>query len=286
MKTKVCIIAVCYNAHNDAKNLLESIALASDNEKEQLELFVVLSDNSTSVPPADLVNAKFKFNYTFIKNDNIGYFPAFLRGVRSLNIDIKEFDYIAVSNVDLQVDRSFFKSLNALQVAKDVGVIAPSILSMSNGRDLNPKMRVRPSVRKIKFARSLFEFPLLFNVYNLLTRIKEYVASKRQQQSDNATVSLGKSFYEMYGAHGSFIIFTKQYFLAGASIEYPRFLFGEEGFVAEQARAKSLKIVHVPQIIIHDREHGTTSQQPSSFMCREHVKSYDYYLNTFRKDEL
>ena len=284
MKIKFLITAICYNAHEDAKRLLDSIELAFTASKSTVDVFVVLSDNSSSEAPLELIDADYSFNYSYLKNENIGYFPAFNAGIKSLNCVPSAFDYIAVSNVDLQLDKSFFDNLAKLQAVPDVGVIAPKIRSLSNGRDLNPKMLVRPSVKKIKFRRALFAYPVLFKIYNILTRVKEYLVSKKQKITvkENSSVT---GFLEMYGAHGSFILFTKNYFLAGASVDYPRFLFGEEGFVAEQARAKSLKIIHTPQIIIHDHEHGTTSQQPSAFMCREHVKSYDYYLNTFRKDE-
>ena len=284
LNIKVCIIAVCYNAHEDAKRLLDSIELAIAGPRAPVDLLVVLSDNSSSVAPHDLIGADYSFNYSYLTNENIGYFPAFNAGIKSLNFAPSTFDYIAVSNVDLLLDKSFFVNLAKLQADPDVGVIAPKIRSLSNGRDLNPKMLGRPGVKQIKLARAIFVYPVLFKIYNAFTRLKEYLVSKNQKVTAKGSPPVD-GYLEMYGAHGSFIIFTKNYFLAGASIDYPRFLFGEEGFVAEQAMAQSLKVIHAPQIIIHDREHGTTSQQPSAFMCREHVNSYDYYLNTFRRDE-
>lgn len=284
---KLCIVAVCYNAHEDAKRLLDSIELAFSESRVKFELFVVLSDNSNSLAPQELTCASYSYSYSYLKNDrNIGYFPAFSASIKNLGLVTTEFDYIAVTNVDLELDKTFFVNLEGLNIDHKVGVIAPKIRSLSNGRDLNPKMLVRPSVNKILFNRAVFSYPVLFKLYNIITKFREYVSSKKQKLNKNeCECSSASDFLEMYGAHGSFMIFTKNYFLAYASIDYPRFLFGEEGFVAEQARAKSLKIIHVPKLIIHDREHGTTSQQPSAFMCREHVKSYDYYLNTFRKKE-
>ena len=88
----------------------------------------------------------------------------------------------------------------------------------------------------------------------------------------------------MYCAHGSFMVFTQQYFAKGAQVAYPRFLFGEEGFVAEQLRMHGLEIEHVPNIRVFDKEHASTSQVNLDFICAEHKKSYDYFYANFIKN--
>ena len=88
---------------------------------------------------------------------------------------------------------------------------------------------------------------------------------------------------KMYGAHGSFMIFTKYYFSKGAHVDYPRFLFGEETFVAEQLRMNGLIIKHVPNIKVFDEEHGSTSKLARKFICAEHKKSYEYFYENFIK---
>ncbi|MNZ11427.1 hypothetical protein D3C78_282910 [compost metagenome] len=89
----------------------------------------------------------------------------------------------------------------------------------------------------------------------------------------------------MYGAHGSFMIFSRNYFRLGADVDYPRFLFGEEVFVAEQLRTHNLHIEHLPQLRIFDKEHASTSKVKFGFICGEHKKSYDYLYERFYKGE-
>ena len=88
----------------------------------------------------------------------------------------------------------------------------------------------------------------------------------------------------MYAPHGAFIIFTNNYLRSIAKINYPRFLFGEEVFVAEESRLNSLKITYEPNLIIYDNEHGSTSLEKNKFISMEHVKSYDYLLKTYYSD--
>ena len=85
----------------------------------------------------------------------------------------------------------------------------------------------------------------------------------------------------MYGAHGSFMVFTRRYFEKGAHVNYPRFLFGEEVFVAEQLRKHSLMIESIPEIRVFDKEHASTSQEKLEFICPEHKKSYEYLKRHF-----
>ena len=77
------------------------------------------------------------------------------------------------------------------------------------------------------------------------------------------------------------MIFTKSYFTRSAHVSYDRFLFGEEGFVAEQLLKNELIIEHTPNIRVYDREHGSTSKAGKSFICSEHKKSYDYFYENY-----
>jgi GT2 family glycosyltransferase len=277
---KVCLVCVCYNAYEDAIKLLNSIEEAYDSE-DNLELTVVLSDNSTSQDNFRLIeNMNLSFKYIYMKNDNVGYFPAFNLGVQKVNKDIGYFNYTIVSNVDLVVDSNFFQSLKSIVLQDDIGLIAPQIISEHSGKDSNPKIKNRPTKRQIQIMRLICSSSLLFSIYQKVSFLK---LNFRKSSSDESNFNTSVNDTRMYGAHGAFMIFTSHYFKSGARIDYPRFLFGEEGFVAEELRSKNLKINHEKSLIIYDREHGSTSIQPSKFICNEHKKSYDYFYMNYLK---
>lgn len=279
---KVCIVPVCYNAHEDALRFLASAELAF-RACPDLVLDVVLADNSTVYPAIDMAAQQYSYSFRYLKNDNIGYFPAFNKALASLSQGVQNYDFVVVCNVDLVVAEDFFTVLLSHSVGGETGLIAPGIFSDKDGRDLNPKMMSRPSARKINFMRLVCSNVVLFRWYHKLVRMREQNRS-RAQRRDRGAIAISQPQPQMYGAHGSFMIFTRRYFAKGADVAYPRFLFGEEGFVAEQLRRHRLSIEHIPSVRVFDKEHASTSQVKLDFICAEHKKSYDYFYTHFLKD--
>lgn len=280
---KVCMVPVCYNAYDDALRFLESVDRAFLSCSD-LSLEVVLADNSTVVPPADKLDRQYRFKYTYQKNGNVGYFPAFNSALSVLSESVEGYNFVIVCNVDLVVADDFFLVLAAQKVRESVGLIAPGIFSDKDGRDLNPKIMQRPKAAKINFMRLVCSSSLLFRGYSKLAQLREVRRSRFQQrQLDSGHSSQPPVAAKMYGAHGSFMIFTKVYFMRGADVNYPRFLFGEEVFVAEQLRTRHLEIDHLPVLRIFDKEHASTSKVKFGFICGEHKKSYDYLYERFFK---
>ncbi len=280
---RICIVPVCYNAHSDALRFLESVNRAYLS-CFGLQLDVVLSDNSTVLPGACELDQGYAFAYKYQKNDNVGYFPGFNRGLSVLPVPISSYDFIVVCNVDLVMADDFFSVLSKQVLESNTGLIAPGIFSDKDGRDMNPKIMRRPTAAKINFMRIVCSNVLLFRWYHKLVRLREQARSRSQKKkSIEGRESKAPAGQRMYGAHGSFMIFTKQYFRQGADVDYPRFLFGEEGFVAEQLRRHNLVIEHVPELRVFDKEHASTSQVKLKFLCAEHKKSYDYFYRHFLK---
>lgn len=270
---KVCLVAVCYNAFQETIEYLSSVE-AAYSESVDLELTVVLSDNSSQNAPNALKSRDRAFNYHYIKNDNVGYFPGFSAGLAGVNKS--EFDYIIISNVDLKLSTNFFVNLTALTLSDDVAVVAPSIISMKDGRDLNPKIITRPSRKKLKFLMHLFSLPFMFIFYISLARCKEFFRARRRK-----TITQYESDTNIYAPHGSFIVFTKKYSEIKNSFDYPRFLFGEEVHVAEVVRDNELKVEYNKSLTIYDIEHGSTSLAGSKFLAKHHVLSYKFLINKY-----
>ncbi len=68
--------------------------------------------------------------------------------INHLKVQISEFDFVILSNVDLTLEKNFFNNLLKLSVEKSIGWIAPRILSEKENRDRNPKILTRPSYKK------------------------------------------------------------------------------------------------------------------------------------------
>lgn len=277
---KVAIVAVCYNAYDDSVGLLDSIDLAM-RTCEFLDLHVIVCDNSNKSKGLEGLKEKLKkLKFNYVKLDNVGYFPAFFAGKKLLDniTGIRDWDFVVVTNVDLQFDDSFFKNLKGISISSDVGVLAPSILSKETSEDINPKIFKRPSKFKLSSLYYGFQFLWFYRFYSWLSVSRAKLRGSKRNTNSYRSYSSGT---EMYAAHGSIMLFTKFYFNQGASIDYPRFLFGEEVFVAEESRLKGLKTIYTPELKIYDKEHGSTSKEADKFISLEHVKSYKYLLDSY-----
>lgn len=282
----ICIIPVCFNAYDDAQRLLQSIDSAY-RASTGVAVNVILADNSTISPSHAINLGDYAYTFHHLKNDNIGYFPAFNEALSTLSSKLDDFDYVIACNVDLVIADDFITMLLAHPVDPEVGLIAPGIYSDRDGLDINPAMVHRPSILKIQFMRFICSSVFLFQNYSRIALLRTLLRSKSKKLSNRKPLSenISKKI-RMYGAHGSFMIFTKRYFSKGAHVSYPRFLFGEEGFVAEQLRMNGLVIEHVPNIKVFDKEHGSTSKSDMRFICAEHKKSYDYFYKNFLKTQV
>lgn len=274
---KVAVVAICYNAYSDTINFLNSINIASEKVND-LDLDVIVCDNSTKdIGLGGLSSTILKYGYKYIKLDNVGYFPAFFKGFETLNdSDEKDWDFVIVSNVDLLIDDTFFENLKKCKFSKEVGVVAPSILSKQTNEDINPKIFKRPKRNKLLMLYYGFQILWFYKFYVWLS-----INRAKYRGSKQARGRAYPSGTVMYAAHGSLMIFTNSYLKKGASLDYPRFLFGEEVFVAEEARLKELLTVYSPELKVYDNEHGSTSKEAEKFISLEHVKSYDQLLRKY-----
>lgn len=269
---KVAIVCVCYNAYDHLLRFATSLKESLD-QSTGVEFTFVVVDNSTIEAHqkvlADISVMGFKTHY--LKSGNVGYFPGFKKGAELLGL-LTEFDCVAISNVDLTVRADFFDTLKAQisTVSEQVGIIAPAILSKERGGDLNPKTLFRPTRYSLLKNIFIFKRLWLFKIYRKLSDLKV--------KSAIGTVAPGGFFYS---PHGSFILFTRRYFVQGGSVDYPQFLFGEEDFVAEQCLRIGLKVQYQPSIAIVDDDHGSTSREKLEFIASEHVKSLKYIVDTY-----
>ncbi|WP_150640187.1 hypothetical protein [Pseudomonas fluorescens] len=253
---------------NLATSLSESLSRAKD-----ISFTFVIVDNSTKEIDEQVLVSVSAMNFTthYLKSDNVGYFPGFKKGTELLG-SLLDFDCVAISNVDLTVRADFFESLKTQinAVSDETGIIAPAILSKGRGGDLNPKTLYRPT--RFSLLKNIFIFKRLWllKIYRKLSDLKV--------KSSIGSLAAGESFYS---PHGSFILFTKQYFSQGGSVDYPQFLFGEEDFVAEQCLRVGLKVQYQPSITIIDDDHGSTSREKLEFIASEHVKSLKYIVDTY-----
>ncbi len=267
MKKKVTIFCVNYNSYDALVEYLASIDVAYRNATEQVDLSVIVADNSTN---KESINIDYLFETKIIYSEsNNGYFGGIEYGICNSSIVLKSCDFIIFSNVDVKVQKDFFLLLCSEEINNDIGCIAPCIYSIQAGRDRNPKIINRPGKNKLLLQRTLYQFAFLDYIYTHIF----YNRRRRKLQHYPAGF--------IYAAHGSFMIFTSAFAFFLESMHYPCFLFGEEIYIAEQLKRYGLKTYYNPKLRVIDADHVSTRNLKKRLYYRYNYESINMLLKEF-----
>ncbi|REG45618.1 GT2 family glycosyltransferase [Paraburkholderia sp. BL6669N2] len=277
------ILLLCVDYKNDEET--EAFVRAVFAADTASRVFVSVADNSEK-SEADWISFATKFcNFgeriiVSACGGNLGYFGglnfAYQKGLEKFKN--QNFLCVVVSNTDIElIGQHFFDRLT--EAVSDceysnVGVIAPSIRSSITGADQNPFYPYKPSRKKFTLLGKIYSVYTFAVAHRLLANVKKVI--------HNATHAESKLKRDIYGAHGSFMVFLKRYFGSGLGFNYPEFLFCEEMFVAEQCKQAGLRTVYLPEIEVIHREHSSTGLIPSreivEYLRRSHEFCRDNYF--------
>jgi GT2 family glycosyltransferase len=272
-ESAIDIIAVSYFGADDAEHLVESLL-----KQTFLDWHLMIVDNSLD----DLEESKL---HALAKNDaririlspraNLGYFGAAqfalatstpLGDVVVMNTDIVFGGPDVLGDLRREADG-----------AQDVGVLAPAIISGRTGRDQNPHLTEKPTVRAAARRRWATATPLSAQLSIWASDLRR---RGRGGHSEPATDFASKA---IYAAHGSFLYFTRSYFASSGDFRHPLFLFGEEIYVAEHAHRHDLRVLYVPRIIMKHVEHGTMGIKRSRALLKMSGLATKYALESAKR---
>ena len=286
---KIFLIGVNYKSDKESIRFIKSLKKAST----KINIDIAIVDNTERQDSSEYFNEVYSQHPDILcikPKSNIGYFGGARLGLEMYMKNKMDYpDLIIVCNVDIYINQyDFFERLIQKDIGNDVGIIAPSIFSTRLKRDKNPKIINRPSYGKMYFYKLVFKIYVLQTLYLLVYLLK-----------NNFSIFLKKMFFfkeiinrnlrnnelhlreNIYAPHGSFIIFTKHYFLKGGTLDFPCFLFNEEIFVAETSRSLKLKVVYENDIIIIDDEHASTGIIRSRKIAKYFSTSTTYVANKY-----
>lgn len=272
------VLLICVKYGSDAETAEYLDSLRQLHGQPSLQVLVV--DNTVGSEWRETTRDS---NVTFVRSEeNLGYFGGARNGLSRYLREHALPDWVIVSNVDLLItDARFLDKLAVLRSKPRLGIVAPSIRSALTGRDQNPFMRTRPSSARMHAYKWLFRSWLLLNAYELASAAIHKVRSAarlRPEVSASLSENLGET---IYAPHGSFLIFSREYFRAGGNLDFPRFLFGEEIYLAEELRKLGLDAVYEPSLQVVHREHKSTKLLKSRKLAREVASSAAYCADTY-----
>lgn len=265
MSQSVFVVCVNYNSYNELVKYLSSIEIAAQ-KTTTTNIHVIVADNSTKFETLKTEGYQ-HINVQVQKFNNVGYLIGTQAVINSIP-SILDYDYVAISNVDITMSEDFFINLEKLNLPADVAWVAPKIYSKDENRDRNPKVMNRYSKKKLQLLYYMYRFPILFYLYTMTAYKRKKLQPKYPEM-------------DIYAGHGSFMLLTRSFFESYKNIEYPIFLFGEELYLAELVMKAGKKVRYVPSVVIEDNEHVSTSTLKKKTYFKYNKESIKYILDTF-----
>jgi len=288
---RIVIIAISYQSDEEVLQFVTNISEMADDKF--IDLIIV--DNTERLDSDKLfqqINELYPLATCLKPKNNLGYFGganfAYKEVIQEGNVD---FEWLVVSNVDVRFsDKNFFKELRRINyIDKNIGILAPAIISEKSWRDLNPRLSRRPKSNTMHTYKYIFSNVVFVNIYEIIAKIKYYLKNKihlstiikklfciHYHQQENK-----QDLIDIYAPHGSCILFSKEYFTKGGKLDYPMFLFGEEIFVAETARKIGVKVVYCNKFRARHNDHCSTGILRTRKMTSFVHESAIYIANSF-----
>lgn len=269
---KILILAVNYKSYDVLPSFVRSVDVAASMCPE-CKVTVSLCDN-TDMGYQDIDIPVENISLRVLGyHENIGYLGGSCRMLADLRKEGGfDFDYMAVSNVDLEIAPDFFQKLIAIDT-DGIGWLAPDIYTSSRDNHANPFMYSRPTLNSFRKWRALYACPVLYGLY-------ERWAFHKSRGNKVPEVPV-----DMYAGHGAFMLFTRPFIEHYTNLEYPCFMYTEEIFLAELVRMIGLRVVYQPSLRICNIGSVSVALLGSAWKCRTTMKSLDTVCEMFFKDK-
>jgi len=269
----VFIFVVNYRTDNHLLRFVDSLQKAlSKNSSVFLRLCIYDNSEKTRAEQRKFLDAlgkKSDWIDTYFSPINAGYFGGLVKAQEEVP---SETDCVIYCNPDVSVADDFFLKLQpGLEQTK--GLLAPTILSEHEGIDLNPMYRRRLSRLKLLCLSAIFSSDLTYMTYGIFAGIKDRMRGKALPTKTNIS-------QKIYASHGSFFIFTDIDFFRNLPV-FPCFLFGEELFIAEEARLQNVPILYEPQLRVFDTRHASIRLLKTRIRRGLVHKSIQFIINSY-----
>lgn len=289
-KSVIEIIVINYKKSDLAIGFCRSLAKLKGHEKVHVLIVDNAADDQSRLALGGLKIAGLEIEVLHEK-ENWGYFGGARRGLEFLRLKTNEISgnqklpkWIIISNSDIEFsDPSFIENLEAKSPDNDVALIGPKILSALSGANQNPYMIVRPTGAQMHFYKWVFRFLISCFAYQMLGLVKSLVKNlffnKIRKSLDRVASDIKAQ--DIYGAHGAFLIFSREYIEKGGNFDHQPFLFGEEVTIAENCRRLQMRVRYEPDLVVSHIEHATIGIFPSRNMLKFQREASAYCADTY-----
>ena len=221
---KVAVIVVNYNDVEDTLTYVKEIT-----KYDVINKIVVVDNQSTTIgalenlrelrdKKVDVIEAPLNGGYSYGNN----------YGVKHLNEEKEEYDYIIFSNPDITISKEAIEnSLKVLEEDKSVAVVAPRMFNKDEKPIRRSSWKVRTFLRDVVHSTRLLEILFYFVLRNGEYKEDDYKKEK----------------LEVEAISGAFFIMRKSVYDELGPFDEETFLFYEEDILAIKLKEKGYKTI-------------------------------------------
>lgn len=249
----IAFVFTNFNNSQFARAALDSI-LRSDAK----ESIIVIVDNASVVEEVNILK-QMEENYPSLvvlyNTENIGYFGGLNIGIKYVQENLSNVNFLVIGNNDLLFPQNFLASILA---CRDrfirYPVVSPNISTL-DGTSQNPHVISNIS----KFRELIYDlYHLNYYLAGLILKVAK-LTHKFTDRTDEEQHGVAQEIYQGYGAC---YILGPVFFRHYKELWAPSFLMYEEFFLAKQLEEKGYKIFYEPSIKVQHHCHASTGQLP------------------------
>lgn len=274
---EVLIITVNYRGAPATLKFIESFRRMESGHKGH----VIIVDNASNDSSCQVIGAAIEGleNFELMASPvNRGYFGGAKWALLQYLGQRERPDWVIVCNNDI----SFHDPLFLVKLFEcdpdEAGMLAPAIMAELTGIDCNPFLQQRPSrwqIQRYRFWLSHYYLMAFKQRFAPLARILRHTLRTRRKDS----LPAGRA--AIYAAHGSFMIFSRNFFEQGGFIDDGFFLYAEEFCSAEICCRLGLPVVHDPNLKVSHQAHQTVGRYLSRPVFRYQQEGFAYALEKY-----
>lgn len=256
---KVAVIIVNYNDIEDTVSYVQKL-----KQYEVINRIVVVDNLSTTIGAFEnLQKLQDEKTYVIQSDKNGGYNYGNNVGIRYLVEKNEEYDYIIVSNPDIDVEENAIKEcLSVLEKNNDVAIVAPRMVNREN----------KP-IRRSAWKLRTFGLDVIHS-----TRLLEILFYKKLRNGEYSEKEFENKELEVDAISGAFFIIKSKVLKEIGLFDENVFLFYEEDILAKTLKEKKYKIISLNSVKFVHYESQTIGKTFSYYnKMKQLYKSKIYY---------
>ncbi len=283
----IAVVILHYLTEDDTMRCIDSFRRRLDTEDYK----IVIVDNKSTNGSADILEKKYESaeDIVLIRNEeNLGFARGLNTGIRyARKVFAAEF-ILAVNNDTELMSEKLYDVLKRKYEEYKFALMGPMIVCGDGVCTINPitdrlrgYIEIQKSINRYKKWLKLNKMGIL-NLYFKMAELEKIILKRKKKElelNERTNVKL----------HGSFWIFSQEYFTKFEQLDEGTFLYMEEDILFLHLMKNNLLSLYSPEVIVYHKEDSSTGKQfqntreKNDFVYKNCIDSQKYYLKLWDK---